>query len=207
MSGLDPASPLFDAVQRLGPAGYTDTADRCIVDLSQGFEAWLARRSPRFRRSLRAAASRGESSGLTITSMAPTPNQVNAVFDRLLAIEATSWKTDANSGLLGTQLGQFTRGMAERFAAAGGLRVQFALLEDKDVGYVIGARVGDRYRGFQHSFNQDHPELSIGKFLQYHAISELADEGAVVYDMGMHMGYKVSYADRIESTVTAVIAG
>jgi len=56
VSGLDPMGPLFDEVQQLGPAGYTDTADRCVADLSDGFDAWIGRRSSRFRRSLRAAA-------------------------------------------------------------------------------------------------------------------------------------------------------
>ena len=78
-------------------------------------------------------------------------------------------------------------------------------IDDQDIGYVIGARHGDRYRGFQHSFNQDYPELSIGKLLQFHTIEGLAAEAVQTYDMGMHMGYKQSYADRIESTVTAVI--
>jgi len=132
-------------------------------------------------------------------------NDVASAFDRLLAVEATSWKTDAASGLVDTQLGTFTRAMAERFAASGALRLQFARLDGKDIGYVIGGRHGSRYRGFQHSFNQNYPELSIGKLLQFHTIAALTDEGVDTYDMGMHMEYKESYADRIESTVTAII--
>ena len=205
VSGLDPASPLFDEVQQLGPAGFTDTADRCIADLGEGFGPWIDRRSARFRRSLRAAANRGDGAGITIERHSPTSIQVPAVFERLLAIEKTSWKTDVGSGLVDTDLGKFTRAMAERFAAVGALRVQFARLDGVDIGYVIGARLGDRYRGFQHSFNQNYPELSIGKLLQFHTIAELASEGVTTYDMGMHMSYKESYADRIESTVTAII--
>jgi hypothetical protein len=205
VSGLDPASALFEQVQRLGPSGYTDTADRCVVDLSDGFDRWLGRRSSRFRRSLRAAAHRGETAGIEIVHLSPAPAEVDEVFDRLLAIEARSWKTDVHSGLVDTQLGRFTLAMAHRFAATGSLRVQFARLDGIDIGYVIGARHGDRYRGFQHSFDQSYPSLSIGKLLQFHAISAMADDGAIAYDMGMHMGYKESYADRIESTVTAII--
>ena len=127
------------------------------------------------------------------------------MFDRILAVEKTSWKTDVASGLVETNLGVFTLAMAHRFAGVDALRVQFARLDGTDIGYVIGARVGDRYRGFQHSFNQNYPELSIGKLLQFHTITALASEGVVTYDMGMHMSYKESYADRIESTVTAII--
>lgn len=207
VSGLDPAGPLFDAIQRLGPTGYTDTADRCVADLADGFEPWLSRRSSRFRRSLRAAARRGEEAGVVVEHISPRPDQVEVMFSRLLAVEEKSWKTDASSGLLGTQLGRFTRAMAERFAATGDLRLQFAQLDGRDIGYVLGARQGSRYRGFQHSFDQDFPTLSIGKLLQFHTIAQLTAEGVNTYDMGMHMGYKESYADRIESTVTAVIPG
>lgn len=207
VSGLDPSGPLFDAVQRLGPSGYTDTADRCVADVRDGFEPWLARRSPRFRKSLRTAVRRGAAAGITIEHLNPSTDQLDDIFVRLLAIEETSWKTDVKSGLIGTQLGRFTRAMAERFAQSDGLRVQFATLKGQDIGYVIGGRLGTRYRGFQHSFNQNLPELSIGKLLQFHTISQLVSEGVETYDMGMHMGYKESYADRIESTVTAVIAG
>jgi len=205
VSGLDPISPLFDEVQQLGPAGFTDTADRCIADLSDGFGPWIDRRSTRFRRSLRAAANRCESAGITIETLRPTVEEVTQVFDRLLAVEKTSWKTDVASGLVDTDLGVFTLAMAHSFAGVGALRVQFARLDGTDVGYVIGARLDDRYRGFQHSFNQNFPELSIGKLLQFHTIAALANEGVTIYDMGMHMAYKVSYADRIESTVTAII--
>ncbi len=206
ISGLDPAGPLFDEVQQLGPAGYTDTADRCIADLSEGFEAWIGRRSARFRRSLRAAASRGATGGVTLEHLAPaSPAEVGAAFERLLEVEKTSWKTDVHSGLVDTDLGRFTRSMAERFASIGALRMQFARLDGTDIGYVIGATLGDRYRGFQHSFNQGYPDLSIGKLLQFHAIAAIAAEGVTTYDMGMHMSYKESYADRIESTVTAII--
>lgn len=205
VSGLDPSSSLFDEVQQLGPAGFTDTADRCIADLGEGFGPWIDRRSTRFRRSLRAAANRAETSGITIENLQPTADQVAQVFKRLLAVEKTSWKTDVESGLVDTDLGIFTLAMAHSFARVGALRVQFACLGSTDVGYVIGARLGDRYRGFQHSFNQNFPELSIGKLLQFHAIAALASEGVATYDMGMHMSYKESYADRIESTVTAII--
>lgn len=206
VSGLDPAGPLFDEVQQLGPAGFTDTADRCVADLSAGFDAWLGRRSTRFRRSLRAAVNRGEASGINLEHLKPTTVvEVDAAFERLLRVERTSWKTDASSGLVDTRLGEFTHTMAKRFAAIGALRLQFARLDGTDIGYVIGAQIGDRYRGFQHSFNKDLPELSIGKLLQFHTIAAVESEGVKVYDMGMHMEYKESYADRIESTVTAII--
>ena len=217
ISGVDPASPMFEELQRLAPVGYTDTADRCVGDLGDGFDAWFERRSSRFRKSLRSALRTCETAGVSVEAVQPTvPADVNAAIERILAIERRSWKTDVNSGLIGTDLGFFTRSMSQRFARAGDLRVMFATLDDPntgargigntDIGYVIGGVVGDRYRGFQHSFDRDYADLSIGKLLQYRNIESLAAEGIVAYDLGMHMAYKESYTDRIESTITLIVA-
>ncbi len=225
ISGVDPASPFFEELQRLAPVGYTDTADRCVGDLSAGFEAWLAQRSSRFRRSLRTALRDTEDAGISVEAVSPTSApEVNAAIERILAIERRSWKTEAKSGLIGTDLGFFTRSMSQRFARSGGLRIMFATSEDvavedvagegvagassgsADVGYVIGGVVDDRYRGFQHSFDRDYADLSIGKLLQYRNIEWLCSEGITAYDLGMHMDYKESYTDRIESTITLIVA-
>ena len=212
ISGVDPANDYFEELQRLAPVGYTDTADRCVGDLSDGFDVWLKRRSPRFRKSLRTALRDTELAGVTVEAVTPTSApEVNSTIERILAIERRSWKTDVNSGLIGTDLGFFTRSMSQRFARAGDLRVMFAQLDDPetgatDIGYVIGGMVGDRYRGFQHSFDRNYADLSIGKLLQYRNIESLAAEGIASYDLGMHMAYKESYTDRIESTITLIVA-
>ena len=87
-------------------------------------------------------------------------------------------------------------------------------LADREVGVVAIEAVleaavpvvDDRYRGFQHSFDRDYADLSIGKLLQYRNIEWLCGEGIATYDLGMHMDYKVSYTDRIESTITLIVA-
>lgn len=205
VSGVDATGPLFAELQRLDPAGFNDTANRCVADVGAGFDDWLARRSSRFRRSLNAAANRAEAREISIEHQHPvTDAEVTAAWQRVLAVEALSWKTDAQSGLVDTNLGFFTQAMSRRFAKTGRLRVLFARLDGVDIGYVIGARVGDRYRGFQHSYDRRYPELSIGKLLQFHNLRALIDEGVQTYDMGMHMAYKESYSDRIESTITLI---
>jgi len=207
VAGVPVKGALMDALVRQGPAGFTGTADRCVADLSGGFDAWLGRRSSRFRRSLRVAASSANAHGLTIELLRPSgAAQSDETFARILELERRSWKTSAGSGLVGTDLGAFTRDMAQRFSIDDGLRVGFAHLDGADVGYVIGGIVDTRYRGFQHSFDQRHSDKSIGKFLQWHNIAALCDEGITSYDMGMHMAYKDSYIDRIESTTTVILA-
>lgn len=205
LPGIDAAGPLFPALQTMSPAGFTDTADRMVADLSDGYDGWLGRRSPRFRRSLRAAVNRAEREGLRVETLGSA--DVETAVSRLLAIEAHSWKTHEGSGLIGTDLGWFTQLMARRFAAKNGLRAHVAVLDGRDVGYVIGGAIGSRYRGFQQSFVDDLRHLSIGKVLQAHNIEQCANDGVVAYDMGMHMAYKESYTDRVESTISLIFAG
>lgn len=204
LSGIDANGPLFTALRQLGPTGYTSTADRMVADLSGGYDTWLGERSPRFRRSLRTAAHRAEREGLVIESLDRDDGET--AIKRLLAIEAQSWKSEAGSGLVGTDLGWFTQTVTRRFAAKGRLHTHIAVLDGRDVGYVIGGTVGRRYRGLQQSFVNDLRELSIGKVLQRHNIETLANEGVTAYDMGMHMAYKESYTDRVESTISLIFA-
>lgn len=205
LSGIDATGPLFAPLQALGPVGFNETADRMVADLSGGFDDWLDRRSPRFRRSLRAAAHRASREGLQIETVAPSDSAL--ALQRVLAIEAQSWKAEAGSGLIGTDLGWFTQTMSRRFAASERLHTHIAVLHGRDVGYVIGGSVGTRYRGFQQSFVNDLRHLSIGKVLQMHNIEACAAAGIETYDMGMRMAYKESYSDRAESTISLIYAG
>jgi len=189
------------------PVGQSMPAERCVADLDDGFDAWLARRSSRFRRSLRTAVSRGIDAGVEVDLVRPAEGpEALAAIARVLAVEKRSWKTEVRSGLIDTDLGVFTRSMANRFAKTSDLRVSFARLDDQDIGYVIGGIVGRRYRGFQHSFDEAHTDLSIGKLLQHDTIAGLAAEGVATYDMGMHMPYKESYTDRLEVTQNLIFA-
>ncbi len=206
MSGLASGTELHRQLSTVARGTLADTTDRCIVDLGDGFDAWLSRRSARFRRSLRSAVTRCADAGIAFTSVSPSVATVATTIERVLRIEAHSWKTDAASGLVGTDLGKFTADLAVRFAAAGGLRVLFASVNGDDIGYVIGGTTGARYRGFQHSFDQRYRHLSVGKAMQFHNINDLCAVGVLTYDMGMYMGYKESYADRVESTNTLVFA-
>lgn len=207
LSGITDDSPLAVPLQGLGPRGAADPTRRCIVELDDGVDAWLDRRSPRFRRSVRVALRDTADANVTMGMTVVDAANVDDVIGRILNIEAASWKHDAASGLIGTELGTFTIAMIRRFASTGRARVLIAEHKGTDVGYVVGARVGARYRGFQHSFDNDLRSLSLGKAMQHHNLAALSSEGVRTYDMGMYMGYKESYADRIETSSTLIFTG
>lgn len=203
---------------RLGPVSIGEGITRRVADLSEGYEAWLDNRSARFRRNLRQAERRATERGLEIidaSSGADDPAG-DAVFNRLLTIEHQSWKGGEGSGMTGDEMSAMYRFMVDRLRQQNRLQVFVARLPGEhggcapgttaDVGYILGGIRNRRYRGLQISYRSDYDDLSIGNLLQLHQIRHLCHHDlAHTYDMGMDFGYKQRWADRAESSITAVI--
>lgn len=180
------------------------TEQRLQADLGEGIEAWLARRSSRFRQRLRQVRRRAQEAGVAVvdcSALAP-----DDAIDRVLAVEARSWKGEQGTGLASESLADFYRRMAWRLAASDQLRLLFARQGDRDIGYVLGGVRGRTYRGLQLSHDAGARELGIGHLLQIHQLEALAGTGIDVYDLGMDMPYKRRWADRIDETFAVLIA-
>lgn len=186
---------------RLGRAGGAEGITRQVADLSGGYDAWLARRRPRFRRNLRNAQRRADDAGLVIDDQ---PNTAG-LYDRLLSIEHRSWKGLEDSGITGPGMEPFYRTMLERLIPAGRLRAAIARLDGVDVGFIIGGVRGARYRGLQISYTTDVAALSVGRLLQHHEIKRQCSEGTHTYDLGMDIEYKQQWADHAEGSLLLVV--
>ena len=177
---------------------------RLRADLSAGTEAWLARRSSRFRQRLRHLRRRADDAGVTVVDCSALPP--DEAIDRVLAVEQTSWKGEQGTGLASESLAHFYRRMAWRLSATDQLRLLFARRDDRDVGYALGGVRGRTYRGLQLSFDEDLTDLGLGHLLQIHQIEALEGTGIDTYDLGMDMAYKRRWADRADETFAVVIA-
>lgn len=178
--------------------------ERLRIDLLDGVDAWLSRRSGRFRqrlRQLRRAADDAEVSFDDVSAMAP-----DELFDRILAVEASSWKAAEATGLNAPELAGFYRQMCCRLAARDQLRALLARIGERDVGYILGGVRGDTYRGLQLSYADEVARLGLGHLLQLEQLERLVHEGVAVYDLGMDMTYKRRWADRTEVTFSLVVA-
>lgn len=189
----------FGADHRLGGAA---PMARHIVDLSDGADAFLDRRSARFRKALRQAQRRAETS---ITFEVFDSAGADEIVERAAAIERSSWKGAAGSGLLGDGMSSFYRAMLGRLTSTGTVWATIAKVDGVDAGYVFGATLGSRYRGFQLSYHQNYGDYSLGHLLQWHEIQRLAADGIDTYDMGMDMDYKRRWSDRTLDTFTLLI--
>lgn len=183
---------------REGPA-----MTRCLADLGEGLDGFLARRSASFRRNLRQAERRWEILALDVELVCGGGPEV---IDRCVAIERRSWKGAEAAGLSDSTFAAFYRAMASRLEGEGRLRAGFARHEGCDVGFILGAVRGRRYRGLQLSYDDRYARCSVGNVLQLRQMAALVGEGVVEYDLGMDMAYKRLWSDRELTTRTLVVA-
>lgn len=190
------------ALGTLGEVRIGDGMTRLVVDLTDGYDEWLARRSRTFRRNLRRAAERAAREGVTYESV----SDEDGVFDRLLAVEKRSWKGADDSGITSPEMRATYAAMTERLASQGRLRAHVARCGGSDIGYIVGGVRAGRYRGLQLSFVQEAESLSVGHLLQSHQLQLLvANDEATTYDLGMDFEYKRRWADRTVTSFTVVI--
>ena len=204
LSGLQPDGAMRRSLLRTLGRRYEvrlgTPAVRCQVDLAEGTERFLARRSANFRRALRRAIEEGDRIGLGFERVDVTPANVAPVWQRLLAIEAESWKALADSGLAIPEMRRFYEQMLPRLAERGAARLLFARHEERDVGYILGGLLGSTYRGLQFSYHHEYQRFSLGNLAQWAQLRLLEQEGIATYDLGSDMEYKRRWADRLVET-------
>lgn len=164
------------------------------IDLSAGVDAYLARRSPKFRKSLRQSQRRVRDAGVTIEQ---ATGNWDAMFDRILRIQqrTTKWLQGDDifhhKGYL-----DFYGALAGAALNDGLLRLLFARQDDEDIAFILGADFRGTYRGLQMSFAATHSDLGIGNVLQFENLVNCAVSGITGYDLGMFAPYKERWTDQ-----------
>jgi len=182
---------------------------RRVARLDDGLDAYLARRSRSFRRNARNAARRAETVGLRIEWHDGAGADPVGLVERAVEAERTSWKGRQDSGLGDPVFARFYRELAAGLAASGDghrLRAGFAVLDGRDVGYILGAVRGGRYRGLQLAYAEEVARLSLGNLLQLGQMERLVADGVSRYDLGQDMAYKEAWSDELVVTDTVLLA-
>jgi len=210
--GLPHDGPLLPALLEALPPRWErrwgQSTVRHLASLDGGVDGFLARRSRNFRKALRASLRDAADAGVRfVTARATTAEEGEALYQRILAVEARSWKARDGVGITAPGMREFYQLMIQRLAPRGWQRTVFAQRDGVDVAYVLGAVWGGEYRGLQFSYDDDHAALSLGSLCQYHQIVELCAEGVLHYDLGTDMDYKRRWAEaRLETALLVVIA-
>jgi hypothetical protein len=204
VTGLDEESDLFlesiRAFASLGTVYRADGIERCVADLGEGVDSWLARRSARFRQQWRRRERDAEAERITVEIL----REPEGLMDRFLAIESTSWKGAEGDGITSPEMATTYRTMIDRLSERGRLRAAIARRDGADVGFILGGVRAGIYRGLQLSYSESVEHLGVGHLLQAHELLRL-DSEVHTYDLGMDMDYKRRWSDQIRSTVVVVL--
>lgn len=216
-AGLTVAGPQRRALDATLPARWErrrgQSTVRHVASLEGGLDGFLSRRSRELRKSIRKSARAAELAGVTFESVrVPVPlasheveAQAGALYDRIQAVETSSWKSRDGVGIAQGPMRAFYAAMLPRLCALGQQRTIFARLGDRDVGYILGAVMGGEYRGLQFSFDDDLRPLGLGGLLQYQQVVELCEGGVGRYDLGTEMDYKRRWAEETMETEMLVL--
>ncbi len=208
-SGMTVTGPQRRALDATLPARWErrrgQPTIRHVASLDGGIDGFLARRSRDLRKSLRKSLRDAKDAGMTFESVRARQAEANALYDRIQAVEAKSWKSREGVGIHAGPMRAFYGTMLPRLCQLGQQRTIFARLADRDVGYILGAVMAGEYSGLQFSYDADLADFGIGGLLQYHQILELCEEGIARYDLGTEMDYKRRWAEDIMETEMLVL--
>jgi len=208
-SGLTVAGPQRRALDATLPARWErrrgQPTIRHVASLDGGLDGFLGRRSREFRKSLRKAARGARAAGVTFEVVRAGEADALRLYDRIQAVEASSWKSRDGVGIASGPMRAFYGAMLPRLCALGQQRTIFARLGGRDVGYILGAVMAGEYRGLQFSYDAEVAPLGIGGLLQLEQIGELCASGVARYDLGTEMDYKRRWAEDIMETEMLVL--
>lgn len=170
------------------------TTDCMIIDLGGGIDAWLDRRSKKFRRTLRHAT---EGTDVEIVTFGEeTPDEL---FQRIIGVQKQTYKWSEGTDIFQfPDYAAFYRSLLAELHRRCELRLLFARSGGKDIAYIFGGIIGHTYRGLQMSYVEEFQSRGLGNRLQWETLRRCADEGITRYDLGMHAPYKERWADRKE---------
>jgi Acetyltransferase (GNAT) domain len=185
------------------------TTSRYVASLDGGLDGFLGRRTANFRKSLHKSARAARAAGIEVVRApeleAAEPGAIEQLYERIMAVEAGSWKSLSGNGIVDGPMREFYAAMLPRLAARGRARVMFARHQGQDVGYILGAVFDGTYRGLQFSYRDDYARYSVGSLCQLEQITALCEEGVLAYDLGTERDYKARWAEEMFTTELQVL--
>ena len=198
LSGIQPRGPLAALLLHRFGEGYAffrhGISVQCAASLAGGVDGYLSRRSANHRAKLKKAARRAKAAGVSFTRVIPaTAAETAALYARMQAVEARSWKGLEHCGMGEAPAREFYAALVQRLAAKGMLRAIMAQRDGEDIGFIFGGLCGGTYRGQQFSYAATERALSLGNLLQMETLEWLCEEGIRRYDMGPVTGPRMEY--------------
>jgi CelD/BcsL family acetyltransferase involved in cellulose biosynthesis len=134
------------------------------------------------RRAMRKARELGETSAII---HAPTgPDELEPLWEKALAVEASGWKAQTRSALLfDRQHANFLHAYARRASQRGLIRISFLKIGGETAATEIALVTGNRYWILKIGYDERFSRVSPGMLLMQHTLRYAADQGLMSYEL------------------------
>jgi CelD/BcsL family acetyltransferase involved in cellulose biosynthesis len=134
-----------------------------------------------FRRAARRAREYGE---VSFETLAPGPEEFDALFDEAIAVEARSWKREAGTAIAVDRAKENCFRHYFRSACEGGtFRIAFMRIDGKAVAMQMALETLDRYWLFKIGFDETYERCSPGTLLMLHSLGWAAERRLRAFEL------------------------
>ena len=153
-----------------------DTKQRSVVvDLTDGWETYLAGRPRTFRKQIRVCRKRVAAATHRLLREADGGPEI---IERVLELSTRSWKGNRETAMGSTgATRRFLRRLWDLFGATGEMEIYLLEVEGVDAASLVSIRSQDTSHGFMKDFNEDYSALSPGRFLVAHWLEDISSRG------------------------------
>jgi CelD/BcsL family acetyltransferase involved in cellulose biosynthesis len=208
LAGMDDGPRAADAARALQTSGRrvhrSAGLESPFAALPPTFDELLAQRSANLRSQVRrrgrALQRRGDLRLRTVRG----PEALGPDLDAFLRIEASGWKADAGTAILGDPRAErLYREFARRAARLDLLRLHLLELDGEAIAGDLSCRLGRTEFLVKTAYADDHASVSPGLVLRAEVLRLAIDEGMTGYDfLGGPDGYKLRWTDELRGRVT-----
>ena len=140
-----------------------------------------SRRRSDFRRAGRRAAEIG---AVTYEMHAPSPDEVDAVFDEAVTVEGRSWKTPAGTAIACDPAKEaFFRNYFRAASERGEFRAAFLRIDGQAAAMQLAIEWAGRYWLYKIGYDEAYARCSPGTLLMLHALGEAAKRGLTGFEL------------------------
>lgn len=205
LSQLPTASPTLDHLRKLAHAGGFPTgvwpSDRSpYVDLTQGWDAYLARLSSQHKKKIRQHVRRLEDLGRVELEIVSADEKIAAALEDGFRLEAAGWKSQSGTAIrCRPELVDFYGRLARAAAASGALRLFFLTVAGTRIAFAYGLAHKKKLFVLKAGYDPEYAAHSPYNVLCYLVFRDACERGLTEYEfLGVDDGWKLRWTKTVK---------
>ncbi len=144
----------------------------------QGFDAFWAGYSSKFRKTLTKKIRKAEESGVLRLRCVTDPDELTEAFEVFLALEDSGWKGERGSSIRKQPVKlAYHETLLDTYGCIGKLQINLLYLGDQPLAAHFGIRIGQRLYLLKIGFREDFAAVSPGFIILYKLIEQMSQDG------------------------------